>query len=178
MARKNSRRISHRAVSKTALLIVGEGADDQAFINHMNRQFRAENASIRSKIEKQSGGSPGNIIRNATRKYKDRAYDQRFLVLDSDIQLTQPEYDRARQSGYRVILWSPVCLEGALLDVLGDMVSESETARQLKDRLHPRLAGNHTQPEAYATLFPKPVLESSDNASVNTVRKALSGQLD
>lgn len=173
MARKRISRNRNRQASKTTLLIVGEGADDQAFIKHMNQQFRADNPDIKPRIEKQSGGSPGNIITNAVRKYEHLQFDQRFFVVDSDIPLTQQEYDKARAHGYRVILWAPVCLEGALLEVLGERVGGHDAAMSLKRRLHPLLDGSHTDSTAYKHRFPRAVLEKAVNESVVTVRQVL-----
>ncbi|WP_150305251.1 hypothetical protein [Pseudomonas saliphila] len=173
MARKHTQRIPGRQASKTTLLIVGEGPDDQAFIKHMNQQFRVENPSVKPTIEKQSGGSPGNIITNAARKYGHLPFDQRLLVLDSDIPITQQDYDKARKHGYRIILWAPVCLEGALLDVLGEKVDDDDAAASLKRRLHPLLDGTHTESAAYRNVFPKVVLEQATNESVVSVKNAL-----
>ncbi|WP_210433182.1 hypothetical protein [Vreelandella massiliensis] len=173
MARKRSQRNPNRHVIKTALLIVGEGPDDQAFIKHMHQQLRQRHSGIKAKIEKQSGGSPGNIIDNATRKYAHQDFDQRFIVLDADIPPSQQERDKARKNGYSLIFWAPTCLEGALLDSLGERVNAHETAQQLKDRLHPRLNGDHTRPDAYTALFPKAVLEKTTNKSVVAVKRAL-----
>ncbi|MDR5874312.1 hypothetical protein [Vreelandella gomseomensis] len=176
MARKHTTRKRPRQVSQTTLLIVGEGADDQAFIKHMHQQLRSPQSCIKPRIEKQSGGSPGNIIDNAARKYDSQDFDRRFIVLDADVPLTQQQRDKARKQGFRLILWSPTCLEGALLETLDERVNDHETAQQLKDRLHPRLAAHHTEPAAYAGLFPRPVLQAATNASVVDVRSALAEQ--
>ncbi|WP_417516477.1 hypothetical protein [Marinobacter sp.] len=173
MARKRTRRSANRQASKTTLLIVGEGPDDQAFIKHMHQQYQADNTGVKPFIEKQSGGSPGNIITNAIRKYGHLPFDQRYIVLDSDIPITQQERDRARRHGYRILLWAPVCLEGALLDVLGEKVHEGDAAELLKKRLHPLLNGHHTDSKAYGNCFPRVVIEKATNESVVAVRKAL-----
>ncbi|RUR30175.1 hypothetical protein ELY33_10185 [Vreelandella andesensis] len=173
MARKRPQRSHKRQAKKTTLLIVGEGADDQAFIKHMQQQLLQRHSGIKPTIEKQSGGSPGNIIDNATRKYAHQGFDQRFIVLDADIPPSQQERDKARKNGYSLIFWAPTCLEGALLDVLGEGVNAHETAQQLKSRLHPRLNGTHTCPVAYAALFPKTVIEETTNESVVAVKRAL-----
>ncbi|UDM07285.1 hypothetical protein LG409_18310 [Halomonas sp. NyZ770] len=173
MARKHTAR--QRQAKQTTLLIVGEGPDDAAFIKHMYQQFRPSKC-IRPTIKPASGGSPGNIIDVAARKYAHQDFDQRFIVLDSDIALSQQQHDKARKQGFRLILWSPICLEGALLDVLGERVNDYETAQRLKDRLHPRLAGHHTEQAAYAELFLREVLEATTNPSVVEVRTALTGQ--
>lgn len=173
MARKHVQPNRSRPTSKTTLLIVGEGPDDQAFIKHMNQELRADNRGIRPRIEKQSGGSPGNIITNAVRKYEHQSFDQRYFVLDSDITISQQDHDKAKKYGYRIIQWSPVCLEGALLDVLGEKVSSNEPAASLKKRLHPLLDGHHTNSKAYQSRFPSAVLEAATNESVVAVKRAL-----
>lgn len=178
MARKRPSRQRQHQASQTTLLIVGEGADDQAFIKHMQKQLRSPQSSIKPKIEKQSGGSPGNIIDNAARKYAHQDFDQRFIVLDADVLPNQQQRDKAQKQGFRLIFWSPTCLEGALLDVLNERVRDHETAQQLKVRLHPRLSGHHTEKAAYAVLFTREVLAAATNPSVVEVRTALAGQLN
>ncbi|KZZ00617.1 hypothetical protein A3746_26000 [Oleibacter sp. HI0075] len=173
MARKRIARKPSRHVAKTTLLVVGEGPDDQAFIKHLNRLFREESAPIRAKIQKESGGSPGNIITNTTRKYKNDGYDKRYIVLDSDIEVPANSRRLAEAHGYTLILWSPMCLEGALLDVLGEPVSSRESSADLKHRLHPRLKAQHTEPEAYEDLFTKTVIDSASNDSMIAVKNAL-----
>lgn len=173
MARKRNHHKQQRLVSKTTLLIVGEGADDQAFIKHMNQQINADNDGIKPTIEKQSGGSPGNIITNATRKYDHLPFDQRYIILDSDIPLTQQDRDKARKHGYHIIEWTPVCLEGALLEVLGERVANNAQAAALKARLHPLLDGPHTDSKSYRQRFSRGVLDAATNTSVVAVRKAL-----
>jgi hypothetical protein len=98
MARKQVQPGRSRPTSKTTLLIVGEGPDDQAFIKHMNQELRADNRGIKPRIEKQSGGSLGNIITNAVRKYGHLPFDQRVFVLDSDIPISQQDHDKAKST--------------------------------------------------------------------------------
>jgi hypothetical protein len=177
MARKRAQR-SHRPrqTSKTTLLVVGEGPDDQAFIKHMHQLFRADNTGVKPKIEKQSGGSPGNIITNTARKYSHQSFDQKFFVLDSDVPISQQDRDKARKHGYDIILWTPMCLEGTLLDVIGKTVRQDEPAASLKKRLHPLLDGPHTDSSAYKSLFPKAILESTANESVASLKNVLTQQ--
>lgn len=173
MERKNRLGKSQRHVTKTTLLVVGEGPDDQAFIKHMSQTFRTESKHTRSTIMKESGGSPGNIITNTVRKYRDGDYDKRYIVLDSDVPVDSASQKRAKQAGYDIILWSPLCLEGALLDTLNETVQPYETSQQLKQRLQPKLCANHTDPQAYSVLFTKSVLEASHNTSIKKVRLIL-----
>jgi len=175
MKRNRNLRSTVRQAKKTTLLIVGEGPADQAFLKHLHQQFRDTDSALRPKIEKQSGGSPGNMLSNAIRKYRNDDYDHRFLVLDSDVVISQQDRDKARQKGYQILLWSPVCLEGALLDLLGEKIGAQETAQQLKARLHPRLSGKASEQRAYQLLFTKEVLEAASNDSINQLRGILTG---
>lgn len=161
------------AVIRTTLLVVGEGPDDQAFIKHIKGLFYKRDCGKSVKVEAEDGGSPGNIISNAIRKFRSFAYDQRFLVLDADIPPTADDWKKAKLGGYEIILWEPKCLEGALLEVLGERVGDHETSQQLKTRLHPRLKGHHTDYKAYEVLFPKPVLEQAENVSIKRVLRLI-----
>lgn len=164
-----------RVLQKTTLLVIGEGADDQAFINHMKGLYCPRECGRVAKVEAGDGGSPGNIITTAIRTFRGVDYDRRILVLDSDIPPSAAEEKQARSAGFEIILWSPQCLEGALLEVLDERVGEHETSQRLKARLHPRLAGPHTEAAAYAPLFPQAVLDATTHDSVVAVRGLLLG---
>lgn len=166
MARKGGNK---PALIKATLLIVGEGADDKAFVTHMKNLFCPRGCGLSVKVEAGDGGSPGNIIANASRSFSSVDYSRRVIILDADIPPSQSEIGEARKKGYEIFLWSPKCLEGALLEVLGERVGQHETSQQLKDRLHPRLKGHHTEYKAYEVLFSKPVLEKAENGSIKCV---------
>ncbi|MDM8348284.1 hypothetical protein P8H27_05170 [Pseudomonas sp. sp1636] len=158
---------------QTTLLVVGEGPDDKAFISHMKQLYCPRGCGVSVKVQAQDGGSPGNIISNAIRSYRNTEYNRRILLLDADLPPSDAEYKRAAVAGYTVILWRPQCLEGALLEALDEPVQAHETSQQLKQRLHPRLDGRHTEPAAYAELFTRPVLDATGNHSIVTLRMAL-----
>ena len=162
-----------RAMLHSTLLVVGEGADDRAFIGHMKQLFCPRGSGLSVKVESGDGGSAGNIITNAIRSYRDSGYDKRLLLLDADLPPSDADRKRALAAGYEIILWQPRCLEGALLEALGELVRDHETSQQLKARLHPRLAGRHTDAAAYAVLFPRAVLDAAVNLSIVTLRTAL-----
>jgi hypothetical protein len=164
-----------RHVSLTTLLIVGEGSDDKAFIDHVKSLFYRRQSGRKITVKAGDGGSPGNIITHASRAYRSEDYNQRYLVLDADIPPTADDERNARAAGYQIILWRPQCLEGALLDVLNERVQAHEASQALKQRLHPRLAGHHTKAESYAVLFTQPVLAATQNTSVAAVRDLLQG---
>lgn len=163
-----------RIACDTTLLVVGEGPDDKAFIDHMKRLFQKRQRGVKGpKIEAGDGGSADVIITNSIRAYRHQAYTRKLLVLDSDIPPSPAKEREAVNAGFDIILWRPQCLEGALLDVLGEPVNAFETSQNLKRRLHPMLSGKHTDPGSYANLFPKIVLESTQNISVSSVRDVI-----
>ncbi|GGK02587.1 hypothetical protein [Pseudomonas matsuisoli] len=162
-----------RSLMRSTLLVVGEGADDKAFISHMKGLYCPRDSGLSVKVEAGDGGSAGNVITNAIRKYQSVGYDRRLFLLDADLPPDDSEYKRAAKAGYEIILWQPQCLEGALLDTLGEAVRPHESSQQLKARLHPRLNGAHTDASAYAALFPQQILDNTANASVSQTRDAL-----
>lgn len=170
---KRAVRKGPRNLMRSTLLVVGEGADDRAFITHMKQLYCPRDSGMSVKVEAGDGGSPGNVITHAIRKYQGKDYDRRLFVLDADLPPDEADYKRATKEGYEIILWQPQCLEGALLDSLGEPVGEHESSQELKARLHPRLDGRHTDASAYATLFTRQILDTGRNVTVTQVRKAL-----
>lgn len=166
MARKGSKKPN---LIKTTLLIVGEGADDKAFITHLKNLYCPRGCGVTVKVEAGDGGSPGNIITNAIRSFESADYSKRIIILDADVPPSQAEIAKARKNGYEILLWEPKCLEGVLLEVLGERVGQHENSQQLKDRLHPKLKGHHTDYRAYEVLFSKLVLMQAGNASIKAV---------
>lgn len=170
------KRSNRRVRLHSTLLIVGEGPDDRAFIAHAKSLFCPRDCGLSVKVESGDGGSPGNIITNAIRSYRNGDYDRRYLLLDADLPPAEQERQQAQNAGYSIILWRPQCLEGALLDVLGEPVRDHETSQQLKQRLHPMLTGHHTDPKAYSARFPRELLEATRNHSLSQLRRVLLNQ--
>jgi len=168
-------RKGQRTVMRTTLLVVGEGADDWAFISHMKQLYCPRDGGRSVKVEPGNGGSAGNVITHAIRAWQSRDYDRRLFLLDADLPPSEAQRKRARAAGYDIILWRPQCLEGALLETLAERVQAHETSQQLKARLHPRLDGGHTEPKAYAQLFTRAVLDADRNAAVAELRGVLLG---
>ena len=124
-------------------------------------------------VEAGDGGSAGVVISNAIRSFKHIDYDKRYIVLDSDLPPTSAEYKKALKEKYTIILWSPMCLEGMLLDTLKQKVNKTETSQHLKKRLQPQLSGPHTDAKSYAKLFTKQCVIDSSNQSLIDVLQAI-----
>lgn len=61
-------RINVRKISKTTLLVIGEGAHDTAFLNHLKSLYDARESGQKVKIESGDGGSPHDLIKNTIKK--------------------------------------------------------------------------------------------------------------
>lgn len=150
---KRAVRKGPRNLMRSTLLVVGEGADDRAFITHMKQLYCPRDSGMSVKVEAGDGGSPGNVITHAIRKYQGKDYDRRLFVLDADLPPDEADYKRATKEGYEIILWQPQCLEGALLDSLGEPVGNTKAVKS--SRLACILAW------MAGTLTPQPTQRSS-----------------
>jgi hypothetical protein len=163
-----------RRVVKTSLIIVGEGAHDQAFLNHMKELYHNGMANQNVKIEAANGGSPADIIKVLIKKLKIADYDKSYVLMDTDIPLSDKDYKLAKDNKITMLLSEPLCLEGMLLEVLGQKAAL--TSQACKDKLHPQLAGKPTEKQSYRIKFPKPVLDITTKQTIVDLRKLIANQ--
>ena len=159
-----------RKVQLATLLIVSEGADDKAFLNHMRDLFDGRETGQKIKVQSADGGSPHDIIKVAIRS-KHAAYDRRVVFMDSDVAVTEKDLKFADKHKIELILCEPWCLEGMLLDVLGHSIPHSCGA--CKRTLHPMLLDVPTKKESYGILFTKPLLEACSKIQIKRLIKIL-----
>lgn len=162
-----------RKVKLATLLLVGEGAHEKAFLQHMKSIYDGENNQA-VKVDAVSGGSPIEMIDDTLRKYNHAEYDRKVILLDGDVTIRQQDRDKARKHKVELIVSEPVCLEGMLLDVLGHKVPEFSSAIDCKKRLHPLLASEPTKSVSYEKCFPKDVLDSTTKEQIVRLIKLIS----
>lgn len=151
---------------KSTLIIVGEGGVDYAFLKYMQGLYD-RNVNRKITIRAGDGGSPADVI-HAASKRRDIGYDERWILIDSDIELTLEDKKLAGKRKVHIIQSEPVCIEGMLLKVLGKEVPSTNS--KCKKVLHPLLSSHPTKPQSYAKLFPKSVL---DETAVKTITELL-----
>ncbi|MCP4597196.1 hypothetical protein [Neptuniibacter sp.] len=156
--------------NKTALLIVGEGPIDKAFLQHIHNTVNSRTGN-KVKVAAADGGSPKDVIITAA-KYQHASYDKKFVLIDEDIPISQEELDLAEELGVTIFISSPVCLEGMLLEVLGQKAPS--TNKECKSKLHPQLNGQPTCRESYQQLFGKEVLTDSQHATIQSLLQVFS----
>ncbi|TBR37399.1 RloB domain-containing protein [Marinomonas agarivorans] len=165
MAKKN------RRVKLSSLLIVCEGPHDKAFINHLKDLYDNRNTGQKVKVESADGGSPRDILKSAS-KNKHADYDKKYVLMDSDIPVTQQDWDFARNHKIEIIQSTPCCLEGMLLDALGEQVPDGNSA--CKGKFHSMLEGAPTEKKSYSIRFSKEIVDGSEKEQLVTLRKLLS----
>jgi len=153
-----------------SLIIVGEGPHDKAFLSHMKDLYDARSTGQKIKIETADGGSPKDIIRSAI-KNTHINYDRRYVLMDSDIPLSEQDTKYAKKNKIIIIQSSPTCLEGMLLEILGQ--NPPITNLKCKSKLHPQLSGEPTEKSSYSQKFTKTVLDSSPKSQIIDLRKIM-----
>lgn len=169
MARQRKRR--DLRVKQSTLLVVGEGVHERAFLEHMKQLYDRRDNQQRLTVKAADGGSPGDILRVVRKRYQHIDYDRRVILLDDDVPITQPVADEARRLGIVLLLSQPVCLEGMLLDVIGQRAPA--TAKACKHRLHPQLSGPPTDKTSYSPLFSLAVLDGTLKEAIVELRRLM-----
>ena len=160
-----------RRAKLASLIVVGEGPHDQAFIKHMKGLYDRRDSGQKVTVEAADGGSPKDVIHYVVKK-RHIDYDRKVILIDSDIPLQPQDHKVARKHGITILQSTPHCLEGMLLDVLGNRIPADSQA--CKGKLHPQLAGPPTEKESYAVLFPKPVLDNTPKEQIVELRGFIS----
>lgn len=168
------RRRNPRYVKKSTLLVVGEGPSDKAFLNHL-KEIYCHNTYQKVTVEAEDGGSPDVMVHNVIRKHQHQAFDRKVLLLDEDIHITDAIWAKAHKGKLELIISTPTCLEGMLLEVLGYQVGIIES-HHCKSHLHPMLSGPETKRESYRELFPKTVIDSCSKEQIVRLRQLLKNE--
>lgn len=157
----------------STLIIVGEGIHEKAFLSHLKSLYSA-NTNQKVKVDSADGGSPEDIVRTAVKKSKGIAYDRKFILIDSDIEINDKTKKLAKDNNITLILSEPLCLEGMLLRLLN--ISVPDSSKKCKVLLHPKLDGKPTDRKSYENLITKEILENSKIEQIALIIKILSNK--
>ena len=164
---------NRRAVLRT-VLIVGEGACEVAFLNHLKTLFVKRGCGVSVKISNANGKGSAHVVDFAIRQSQNTAYDVVAALLDTDDVWTDALKKHAENNKIKLVPSSP-CLEGLLLEILDEFKMDS--SQHLKEKMHPKLSGKKTEATSYATLFTVELLEERKTkvASLNTLIQLMQG---
>ncbi|QTF06613.1 RloB domain-containing protein [Brenneria izadpanahii] len=167
MAKK---KIVRRSIRKT-LLLVGEGYAEKAFLSHMKSLF--SNGTFKVSIVTAGGKGPEHVITHAISCKKCDGYDFVVVLLDTDLHWPPKYIQNALNAGINLIGSEP-CLEGLLLDILGQ--GKVNSNKGCKELLHPLLSGPCTERDSYAELFTLEVLNESRIKKIKFIIEVLQGK--
>lgn len=161
-------------IKLATLHLVGEGAEDKAFLQHLKNLYDGRATSQKVSIDAGDGGSPGNVISTVAGRCRGIDYDAIILLLDSDIEIERKDRERARRSNIQIVQSAPTCLEGMLLEALGH--EAPRTNQECKSTLHRQLNGRATDPDSYSDLFTVELLDNTGVPQLALLRDAIKNE--
>lgn len=143
--------------AQRTLLIVGEGAVDEALLRHAKNLYAPRGCGFTVKIKNAGGKGASHVIEWTIRQMANAHYDAVAVLLDTDVDWTPSVKKRARQNNICVMESTP-CVDAVLLRLIGE--NTAGDSRALKKRLAPYLNHTPTDPAQFATHFGDAVLRA------------------
>lgn len=144
-----------RSVSHTVLL-VGEGATEQAFLRYIKSLYISRGCGVGVTIRNAHGKGPDHVVDYAIGQCRNAAYDRVVTLLDTDLPMSVAVRRRAKSKKIHIIGSTP-CVEGLLLKILDEYVPE--TSAECKQRCGGVLPARLTFSEDYREHFPRDLLD-------------------
>lgn len=132
------------------ILIVGEGADEEAFLNHIKSIFVPRGCGKSVKVKNAQGKGATHVVEWTIRQMATADYDMVVIMLDTDKDWTHEARLKADGKGI-VILPSTPCFEAVMLRVLGQ--NPNGNAQVLKKLFAEFVNNKATEAESYQEHF-------------------------
>lgn len=136
--------------AQRTLLIVGEGADEVAFLSHVKHLYAPRGCGLAVTIKNAQGKSAKHVIEWTGRQMAIADYDVVAALLDTDTDWS-PEVAKLAKKKKIQVLTSEPCFEALMLRILGE--SPKGNAHALKKQFAPFVNNDATQRENYAMHF-------------------------
>lgn len=150
-----SRRVRKPVLTTT--LLVGEGKTEVAFLSHLKFLYIQRCNGIKVTIKNARGKGPEHIVDFAVRQRNNTAYDRVAVLLDTDLVWSDAVKKRARKNRL-TLLGSNPCIEGFLLEILGENVPAETTG--CKQRCGNVIVGSLLKFESFQAQFTHDALEA------------------
>lgn len=159
---------------RTPLILWGEGHTEQLFLELFRQDYRKELAEKQIMVGNGGGGSPGSILEALDKKALSLGDPKTpaLVLLDEDkglddeaLEVLKKHTNEDGECSIAILYSKPQCLEGLLLDLLGDLpVKGHQRSEELKERFQEKYLGscNHVRKnfkKKRAELFPKALLD-------------------
>ncbi len=137
-------------VQKTTLLIVGEGADEQAFLNYLKGQLLTRGGGLTVKILNAKGKGAKHVIEWTVRQAAVAGYDKVAALFDTDTDWT-PIVEKLAKKHKILLLKSEPCFEAMMLRLLG--IAPDLDSKNLKSQFAPYTNYDASCSENYSYHF-------------------------
>lgn len=137
------------------LLLVGEGATEEAFLRHVKGMYVARGVGLRVTVKNAHGKGAKHVVEWTSRQIGQ--FDSVAVLLDTDQDWSEAISKKAR-SAKIIVLKSEPQFEAVLLRLLGE--SDAGDSKTLKARLAPFVRNDALCTENYADRFDKRCLEA------------------
>ena len=136
--------------AQRTLLIVGEGADEVAFLNHVKQLYVPRGCGLSVKIKNAQGKGAKHVIEWTGRQMAIADYDVVAALLDTDVDWSPAVEKLAKRKKIQVLASEP-CFEALMLRVLEE--NPNSNAATLKKQFAPFVNSDATQSQNYALHF-------------------------
>lgn len=137
------------------LLLVGEGATEEAFLRHVKGIYAPRGAGLKVTIKNAHGKGAQHVVEWTKRQMGIANYDSVAALLDTDKDWSQAVAKKAKSSRIRVLKSEPL-FEAMMLRLIGQ--SDIGDSKTLKARLAPFVGNDPLRPENYAMRFDRQCL--------------------
>ena len=156
--------------AQRTLLIVGEGADEVAFLNHVKKLTIIRGCGLSVKIKNAQGKGARHVVEWTVRQKAIATYDTVAVLVDTDKDWSDSVIRLASRKKIHLLLSEP-CFEALMMRILKE--DPNGDASTLKKRFAPFVNDDATQSENYMRNFSKDRLLES-RALVSTIDQLLS----
>lgn len=136
-------------------LIVGEGADEEAFLKHVKSRFITRDSGKSVKIKNAQGKGATHVIEWTIRQMALATYDTIAILLDTDVDYSIEAQQKAARNNI-VLLPSSPCFEAEMLRLIGQ--NPVGNSKALKRQFAPLVNNRATEMESYQANFSEEVL--------------------
>lgn len=158
--------------AQRTLLIVGEGYDEEAFLNHVKQLYAPRGCGLIVTIKNARGKGAQHVIDWTRRQTANIDYDAVAALLDTDTDWTPVVAKLAKTKKIQVLKSEP-CFESLMLRLLGE--NPIGDAKALKTQFSPFVNHDATQRHHYATHFGSERLQAGrvHEPTIDTLLKLL-----
>ena len=138
--------------AERTLLIVGEGADEVAFLTHVKQLFITRGCGLSVKIKNAQGGGAKHVVEWTVRQKANADYDAVAVLVDTDTDWSDTVVNIASKNDIHLLRSEP-CFEVLVMRVLGK--DPNITASNAKSMFAPHVNNDATKSENYSRKFSK-----------------------